>query len=360
MAELNEYIINWSDNSKTPFILEPREINENYSLTLLGKGADAGIWGELVNENFLHILESFSSESEPAGAIDGQIWHDSNEDTLKVYSNGVWRGLARKLDVDQHVVDMALHMTPTQNTIVDRMTDFGSSEVALNAVSNNALKLGGYSPSYYRHAANLSAGTLPTARLTGEYDIDISGEAADAAQATKLKTSRTFSISGDITSDSASFNGTGNVSLSINSLLKNDSSTYRQLTGKGNSVSNWVRSPTPGFLPSSNDGSHLGTNSWRWKEVHTNKLYVGGVLIEPGDISRHLYADVRGWGSTYSSATARSWAESALSGAETNDWLVVRYNERYDYGTGNGTATSTRNKYTVYKHLANYGWVKLV
>lgn len=47
--------------------------------------------------------------------------------------------------------------------------------------ASNANNLGGQLPSYYLNASNFTTGTLPTAQLTGTYDISISGTAANAS-----------------------------------------------------------------------------------------------------------------------------------------------------------------------------------
>lgn len=41
-------------------------------------------------------------------------------------------------------------------------------------------------------------------------------------------------------------------------------------------IGGYLRSPSSGFLPYSNGSSYLGTNSWRWKEVHANAVYDSG------------------------------------------------------------------------------------
>ena len=65
-------------------------------------------------------------------------------------------------------------------------------------------------------AANITTGTISTSRLSGTYNIDISGNAATATNAgvaTALQNSRTFEITGDVVASAISFDGTGNVSL---------------------------------------------------------------------------------------------------------------------------------------------------
>ena len=55
------------------------------SLSLVGKNY-AG-YGQLVNENFVHLLENFANPDEPTNALTGQIWYDTNTESLKVRSS---------------------------------------------------------------------------------------------------------------------------------------------------------------------------------------------------------------------------------------------------------------------------------
>jgi len=75
-----EYIINYSaDTIKPAFTILPRATNNDTSLTLFGKGAPN--YGEGLQENLVHILENFCSDTPPALATLGQLWykHDSSE-----------------------------------------------------------------------------------------------------------------------------------------------------------------------------------------------------------------------------------------------------------------------------------------
>lgn len=69
--------------------------------------------------------------------------------------------------------------------------------------------LDGKDSSFFTNAGNLSSGIVPVARLSGTYDINISGNAATAS---KLATARTISLTGNA-SGSASFDGSGNISI---------------------------------------------------------------------------------------------------------------------------------------------------
>jgi len=62
------------------------------SLTLIGKNY-AG-YGNFLNENYVKLLENFSSSTEPAFAITGQLWYDSGIKILKVYTGSTWKAIS--------------------------------------------------------------------------------------------------------------------------------------------------------------------------------------------------------------------------------------------------------------------------
>ena len=66
-------------------------VDTTTDLRLLGKNY-AG-YGEVQNENFLHLLENFANTSPPPKAVNGQAWFDSAEKRLKFYDavNTKWR-----------------------------------------------------------------------------------------------------------------------------------------------------------------------------------------------------------------------------------------------------------------------------
>jgi len=72
-------------------VVEDGTIDNTLDIKLIGKNY-AG-YGEVQNENFLHLLEHFSSAG-PAGPqrkISGQIWFDSSLKKLKFYDGNNWR-----------------------------------------------------------------------------------------------------------------------------------------------------------------------------------------------------------------------------------------------------------------------------
>ena len=63
--------------------VEDGTVDQTTDIKLVGKNY-AG-YGEIQNENFLHLLENFSGTSQPPKAISGQIWFDATASKLKFY-----------------------------------------------------------------------------------------------------------------------------------------------------------------------------------------------------------------------------------------------------------------------------------
>lgn len=77
------YVINRFDGQAITTI-EDGTVDQTLDIKLIGKNY-AG-YGELQNENFLHMLENFASSSPPARAIRGQLWYDVSSKKIKFYT----------------------------------------------------------------------------------------------------------------------------------------------------------------------------------------------------------------------------------------------------------------------------------
>lgn len=62
------------------------------SLTLIGKNY-AG-YGIFLNENYVKLLENFSNSTAPSAAVTGQLWYDSQNTLLKVYTGTTWKPIS--------------------------------------------------------------------------------------------------------------------------------------------------------------------------------------------------------------------------------------------------------------------------
>jgi len=82
------YVINLTNGSQLATV-EDGTIDQSTSLKLVGKNY-AG-YGEIQNENFIHLLENFSSANQPAAPLSGQIWFDSGAKKLRFYDGTKFR-----------------------------------------------------------------------------------------------------------------------------------------------------------------------------------------------------------------------------------------------------------------------------
>ena len=69
--------------------VEDGTIDTTTDLRFVGKNY-AG-YGEVQNENFLHILENFANTTAPPKAIEGQVWYDSGNKKLKFYDGAKFK-----------------------------------------------------------------------------------------------------------------------------------------------------------------------------------------------------------------------------------------------------------------------------
>jgi len=83
------YIINLTNGQSLKILSDGTTDNDSTSLTLIGKNY-AG-YGEFLNENFVHLLENFASEGEPNAPLKGQLWWNTTDKILKVYTGSAWK-----------------------------------------------------------------------------------------------------------------------------------------------------------------------------------------------------------------------------------------------------------------------------
>ena len=97
------YILQFSDPTTSTFItvpdMPPGINTTDTDLNLVGRGYPN--YGQKTAENFLHLLENFSSGTAPIHAIQGQLWYDNVSNKLRVNTlrngqgwspvNGVWQ-----------------------------------------------------------------------------------------------------------------------------------------------------------------------------------------------------------------------------------------------------------------------------
>ncbi|KKM76117.1 hypothetical protein LCGC14_1383380 [marine sediment metagenome] len=81
------YIVNKTDGTVVATVADGTIDTTSTSLTLLGKGFNN--YGEIVAEDWVHLMEHFSNATAPSNELRGQLWHDTTTDKIKVNISNV-------------------------------------------------------------------------------------------------------------------------------------------------------------------------------------------------------------------------------------------------------------------------------
>lgn len=84
------YIVNFTDSdNKTPITVYDNTSSTDTSLKFPGRNITG--YGQIIAENFLHILENFASATAPVNPTEGQLWYDSENGILMIWDNTNWK-----------------------------------------------------------------------------------------------------------------------------------------------------------------------------------------------------------------------------------------------------------------------------
>lgn len=72
--------------------IDDATLDATTNLALVGRNYSG--YGRVVNENFLKLLENFASSSQPTKPLQGELWFDTTNKSLKVYDGSRYKGLA--------------------------------------------------------------------------------------------------------------------------------------------------------------------------------------------------------------------------------------------------------------------------
>jgi hypothetical protein len=81
------YTIDYSDPGKSPIVVNDGVVDTSTSISLIGKNYTR--FGEILNENMLHLLENFANGTAPNNPSEGQLWYDTANSQLMLY-DGQW------------------------------------------------------------------------------------------------------------------------------------------------------------------------------------------------------------------------------------------------------------------------------
>lgn len=135
------YTINKTDGTPLPTPLEDKTVQTVGGVSLFGRGQTQ--YGEALNENFVKMLENFSSTQFPANALIGQLWYNSAEQAIKVKVNAAEAATSWKNVATSNISSSA----PTNPVAGDLWFDTSGPENKLKLyVGSSWLTIGPYVP----------------------------------------------------------------------------------------------------------------------------------------------------------------------------------------------------------------------
>lgn len=173
-----------------------------------------------LNQNELIKARIHNLATDPGSGVAGQIYFNTVDDVLKVYSGtaSAWVAVGSVEYIEDTVADLL-----TSGDGISLNYDDGTG--TLTITNTGVLSLTGTASQV---DVSASTGNI-TLSLPSEINVDTSG---NAATATALETARTISLAGDV-SGSVSFDGTSDVTITVD--IGSDSSVA-SITGTANEV----------------------------------------------------------------------------------------------------------------------------
>jgi hypothetical protein len=160
------YSINYSDLEKSPIIISTNTNNTSTSVNLVGKNY-AG-YGQLIAENFLHLLENFASPTAPITAVEGQLWYDTSDTSNKILKisqgfGNAWDNTGIKTRVTSTQITTLLSADASQQIEVNGFKSYGLQSVQTSHAA------------WVRIYSDASSRADDGSRVEGESGVGISG-----------------------------------------------------------------------------------------------------------------------------------------------------------------------------------------
>lgn len=83
------YKVNFTDQDKPAIEVFDNTSSLDTSLTFPGRNVVG--YGQIIAENFLHLLENFASATKPVNPVEGQLWYDAESGVLQLWDSTDWK-----------------------------------------------------------------------------------------------------------------------------------------------------------------------------------------------------------------------------------------------------------------------------
>ena len=187
-------------NYNGSFLVSVPNSTINTTTTSLGLiGQNSVNFGLALNENFVYLLQNFSSSTPPASPIQGQIWYNSVTSVINFYDGAQWNVLSPPFDGDSGTAQVLI---TNHNPQIEVLVSFSAGLIvsALSHFNLSSAVLPLYAtigdtnfPFQSRFPAGLTSG-LTLATDSANYQF-----AGNASSANVLATSRNISLAGSAT-----------------------------------------------------------------------------------------------------------------------------------------------------------------
>ena len=130
------YIINNSRGNVIAIVADGTVNTTATDLTLVGRGVTN--YGTAESENYVYLLENFANSTAPLLPILGQLWYNSNTDTISAYSSAnTWTALASQDYVQAQKISPAFSGIPIAPTAANGTS---TTQLATTAFVRNQLQ----------------------------------------------------------------------------------------------------------------------------------------------------------------------------------------------------------------------------
>lgn len=86
------YTVNFTDSANKDPITVFDNTSDTISTSLKLPGRNVTGYGQIIAENFLHLLENFAGDNKPQNAVEGQLWYDKTTRNLQINVDGTAEG----------------------------------------------------------------------------------------------------------------------------------------------------------------------------------------------------------------------------------------------------------------------------
>lgn len=223
--------VNKSDGSPLTSVPDGATDATSTSLTLFGVGADPFV--EALNEDLLHLAESWSSATAPSPPLTGQVWHDPSTGYWSGWDGGAWVHLGQGavdvgaiLDAANAAVDAA--SSALNEALGELQASFGETQGIVTSLQDDAAQLFADTANASTTLADLIASNAAIYTTVANLSSQSNAGLANALQQIAVYSNAATSLAGSFTAFETITNGSV---AALNSNVITLTTDYQAISG---------------------------------------------------------------------------------------------------------------------------------